>query len=778
MCKHFNSHTIVILTSILCLICSSVLQAQLPDPVSIWRFEEGSGKTAVDLGTGGHHGTLVGDVFFTQDEERGSVLAFGTGESYVDTHAGITELGGADFSMAAWIQTFQDGAAIVGKTNGDRTWSFHEKQFYLSPGTEQGSPVAGGVHFYGNQAGEIWGATPVNTGMWHHVCVTWDNDTDEQHIYVDGELDDLSPVWVYYGGRGDNVDDVVRIGYDGSGNTSADFSGRMDDVAIFDVTLTPEQVLELMHLPLPENASSPLPYDKATDLLPQEIVLSWTPGPSAKTHNVYFGVSFEDVNNASVDNPLGVLASEAQSDTSYEPGLLEYGPTYYWRVDEVTGAPDYAVIKGEVWRFSTEAVALPITGVVATASSSDRSHDPSKTIDGSGLNEMNQHSTLADDMWLSAPGTPAWIQYEFDKAYKLHEMRVWNANQALEFLFAFGVKDVVVETSVNGVDWTVVEGATQFAQGTGSPTYEHNTTIDLAGLVAKYVKININSGWGFAGIYSLSEVQFLAIPTSARYPQATIEKSMEVVLDWRAGREAVSHDLYIGTDPDNLPLVDTLEDKPYNAGVLSYGTTYFWRVDEVNLAATPALHEGDTWSFVMPDYAVVDDFESYDDNCARIFFAWQDGFGHNGSEECSVAPYNGNGTGSLVGNANVPFAERSIVNSGNQSMPLSYDGFGSETKSQIVTPGDWSQGGAQTLVLFFTGLADNASGQVYIKINGSKVVHSSTSAIQSGDWQQWNIDLASIGTNLGNITSLELGVDSNGSGTVFVDDIRLYRVAP
>jgi len=80
--------------------------------------------------------------------------------------------------------------------------------------------------------------------------------------------------------------------------------------------------------------------------------------------------------------------------------------------------------------------------------------------------------------------------------------------------------------------------------------------------------------------------------------------------------------------------------------------------------------------------------------------------------------------------------------------------------------------------LFFTGLADNASGQVYIKINGSKVVHSSTSAIQSGDWQQWNIDLASIGTNLGNITSLELGVDSNGSGTVFVDDIRLYRVAP
>jgi hypothetical protein len=778
MCKHFNSQTTVVLASILCFVFGSIVQAALPDPISMWRFEEGSGETAVDAGIGGHHGTLVGDVSFVQDEERGSVLEFGTSESYIDTHAGITELGNADFSMAAWIHTFQDGAAIVGKTNDDREWSFHEKQFYLSAGTEQGAPVAGGAHFYGNQAGEIWGATPVNGGGWQHVCVTWDNDTDEQHIYVNGELDDLSPVWVYYGGRGDNVGDVVRIGYDGSGNSTADFSGRMDDVAIFDVTLTPEQVLELMHLPLPENASSPLPYDRATDLLPQEIVLSWTPGPSANTHNVYFGMSFADVNDASVSNPLGVLASETQSDTSYAPGLLEYGQTYYWRVDEVKGAPDFAVIKGAVWSFATEAVGLPIATVMATASSSDRSHDPSRTIDGSGLNEMNQHGTLADDMWLSAPGSPAWIQYEFDKAYKLHEMRVWNANQALEFLFAFGVKDVVVETSVDGVDWTVVEGATQFAQGTGSPTYEHNTTIDLAGLLAKYVRININSGWGFAGIYSLSEIKFLTIPTSARYPQATVEESMEVVLDWRAGREAVQHELYLGTDPDNLPLVDTLEENQYSAGVLTYGSTYFWRVDEVNQAASPTRYEGDLWSFVIPDFAVVDGFESYDDNCNRVFFVWQDGWGHNGEEDCGVAPFNGNGTGSLVGNANAPFAERSIVYSGNQSMPLGYDGFGSETDKHSVVPANWAQGGAETLVLFFSGLPENASGQIYVKVNGAKVVHSSTSAIQSPDWQQWNIDLASIGTDLSNITSLSLGVDSSGPGTVYVDDIRLYRVAP
>ena len=111
-------------------------------------------------------------------------------------------------------------------------------------------------------------------------------------------------------------------------------------------------------------------------------------------------------------------------------------------------------------------------------------------------------------------------------------------------------------------------------------------------------------------------------------------------------------------------------------------------------------------------------------------------------------------------------------------MPLGYDGFGSESESQVVVPGNWSQGGAETLVLFYAGLPDNATGQMYVKINGSKVAHSDAGAIQASEWQQWNIDLASIGTDLSNITSLKLGVDSSGQGTVFVDDIRLYRVAP
>ncbi|MCP4453809.1 MAG: hypothetical protein GY809_20295, partial [Planctomycetes bacterium] len=117
MSKHSRSRTNMVLAALICCICSAAVQAELPDPVSLWRFEEGTGQSAADTGTGGFHGTLVGNVIFVEDEERGSVLEFGTNESFVDTNAWITDVGDADFSMAAWIQTSQDGAPIVGKSN-------------------------------------------------------------------------------------------------------------------------------------------------------------------------------------------------------------------------------------------------------------------------------------------------------------------------------------------------------------------------------------------------------------------------------------------------------------------------------------------------------------------------------------------------------------------------------------------------------------------------------------------------------------------------------------
>jgi hypothetical protein len=96
-------------------------------------------------------------------------------------------------------------------------------------------------------------------------------------------------------------------------------------------------------------ASYPRPYYDAEGVDPN-VVLSWTPGDMATSHDVYFGTSFEDVNDAvdpNVDPGRG-----RQDSNSYAPeGLLEFGVTYYWRIDEVVGND---ACKGSVRHFTVD----------------------------------------------------------------------------------------------------------------------------------------------------------------------------------------------------------------------------------------------------------------------------------------------------------------------------------------------------------------------------------------------------------------------------------------
>jgi len=201
-------------------------------------------------------------------------------------------------------------------------------------------------------------------------------------------------------------------------------------------------------------AQGPNPEDEATDM-PRDAVLSWTPGlfaPAVNGHIVYFSESLDDVGNG--------IGGVAQSAASYTPPQrLDFGKTYYWRVDEVNAPPDSTVHEGSVWSFTTEPVGYPIAGenIIAIASSSNNADTvPENTINGtdSGLDENDLHTDNDKDMWLSNMDgpQPTWIQYEFDKVYKLHEMWVWNHNTSLEPAVGFGIREAVIEYSTDGTN--------------------------------------------------------------------------------------------------------------------------------------------------------------------------------------------------------------------------------------------------------------------------------------------------------------------------------------
>ncbi|MBN1361859.1 MAG: hypothetical protein JW993_14780 [Sedimentisphaerales bacterium] len=530
-------------------------------------------------------------------------------------------------------------------------------------------------------------------------------------------------------------------------------------------------------LPLdPALASRPTPANGATDVR-QDAILSWTPGETAARHNVYFGTSFEDVNTAGPGDAPDLLVSQGQQAATYQPtDVLTLGQTYYWRVDEVEAGG--AVHRGMIWQFTVEPVGYPVENIIATASDFAAGSEPEKTVDRSGLDDSDQHSDENADMWLTSDEQtgPLWIQYEFDRVYRLEELWIWNANVEYELYLNFGVKDVTIEYAVDANEWTPL-GTYTLAKGSGLPTYAHNNTIDFDGVLAKYVRINVDSGSGGART-GLSEVRFFQNPYYAREPQPASGATgidPDVVLSWRPGRGAATHEVHLSADEqavvDSAALVGTAVDNSYQPGSLELETTYYWKVNEVDEAGVSMAWGSDIWSFSTPPYLVVDDFESYSgDDGHEIFNTWIDG-------------YNVAGNGSQVGHDNPPYVERTITHAGAQSMPFSYNNTVgvtiSEAQLELEVPQDWTASGVQTLVLYFRGVLGNASGQLYLKVNGvRKDYPGSAASLAAPLWKQWNIDVASLGAGAKSVKTVVIGVSGTGTGLLYFDDVRLYRTAP
>ena len=619
--------------------------------------------------------------------------------------------------------------------------------------------------------------------QWIELKLVIDVDNDWLEQYYNGKLFSAR-AWAYSG-----TSQIQSIDLYGNGASSVYY----DDIKIQD------------YLSSLITAHNPSPESDATDV-PRDSVLAWEPGLFAQTRNVYFGTDPNAVADATLDEPLGVLVSQDQTEMTFDPeGYLEFGQTYYWRVDEVNGAPDNTVYTGEVWNLTAEPYSIQIPGDAITVTASSFSNEfstPQKTVDGSGLGEDNTHAANPEDMWFTATvDLDPWIQFEFDTVKQLDTMRVWNSNGAAESALGWGVKDVEIVYSVDGEDWTVLADANQFSRAPGLGTYDQFDEIAFGRAAARFVRLNIQSNWG--GIlmsYSLSEVQFAMIPVQARFPEpasGALDVAPNSVVAWRAGREAAQHTIYMSEDANAVAdgLAPSVSSSTNSLDLtsldLQLGDTVFWRVDEVNEAEPTTVWAGPVWSLSTAAALVVDDFESYGNASPdRPFQTWLDGVGYSADEFFPVE-FTGNGTGAAVGHDiwslssphyNGQIMEKTLTLPGSgQSLPVYYTNTGGSA-SQIdrtwTLAQAWSGHGIQTLVVNFMGQEDNTGGPLFVEINGEKVTYPDNADLSLPEWHQWNVDLASMGIDISAVTSMSIGVEGVGSGLIYVDDIGLYREAP
>ena len=510
----------------------------------------------------------------------------------------------------------------------------------------------------------------------------------------------------------------------------------------------------------PMTAYNPFPFDGGKFVAP-DATLSWTSGFGAKVHYVYFGSSFDEVNDAA-----GALPQAA---ATYNPGPLAVNTTYYWRVDEFNGGE---TLKGDVWTFKTRSE-ITITdpdligwwkfdegfGDSALDWSGYENHGTlggnPQWVEGAmngGLNLVNGGyvaiNGVVDDLTSNDFTLSVWI-----KTTQAGEGNVFASNDSSSghvLLFGIDDGDVYVDDgpsttfppTVNDDQWHMI---TFVKDGSKITLYTDAVQI---GTITTSIDVTTETRWSIGQewdgstpsdfyVGAVDDVRFYNKPLTqaevaeltrgdllvAWNPKPGNKTTMDVEqakqpLAWSPGDQATGHDVYFGMDLAAVENADSSDTsgvyRGQQAGTsfsptesLEWGTgPYYWRIDEINPDAT--VSTGGVWNFMIADHLIVEDFESYDAEDNQLWYSWHDGLGYGAP---GVPPYfAGNGTGAAVGDENTnSYTEQTIVHGGGQSMPISYNnnkqGFArySETEFTLTAPRDWTQYDVAELSIWFRG---------------------------------------------------------------------------
>jgi len=308
--------------------------------VGYWKFDEGSGKVAVDSSGYGNNGTLNGTPGWVAGQ-IGGALDFDGSTDFVeipnDDSLSLTD----EITIAAWTNMRSNASgemAIVSKGG----WAANDLPYEL---TETPGDVIF-WQFYNDAGRDTCSPDSPAVNEWHHITATYDGTIFK--CYIDGVL---AEEWAYVGKMPVNTASVT-IGMRSRGGTF--FNGMIDEVAIFNQALTEEEIPGLMlGIGGFGPASQPSPAD-GTLHSDTWVTLSWRPGDFAVSHDVYMGENFDNVNDGT-----GGTFRVNQATTFYVAGFpgfaypdgLVPGMTYYWRIDEVNDADPNSPWKGKVWSF-------------------------------------------------------------------------------------------------------------------------------------------------------------------------------------------------------------------------------------------------------------------------------------------------------------------------------------------------------------------------------------------------------------------------------------------
>lgn len=479
---------------------------------------------------------------------------------------------------------------------------------------------------------------------------------------------------------------------------------------------------------------NPEPANGATGVK-QTPFLCWSPADKAVLHDVYLGIDENAVADAHIAT-AGIYQGR-QNTTSYAPGELQWGKTYYWRIDEVDNLNPQSVWKGDVWSFTT-ADYITIDDYESYDDYDNRIFET--WIDGFGYTDPqpghrgnNTGSTIG---YVDPPFTEQTIIHGGKQSmpfgynnvtwpfYSMAE-RTWDVPQdwtrdgvkALTLWFR-GLPKCVGSFSFD----EKIDAYTMTANGKGIGGqfdqfhYAYKRLSGTGAIVAKVISVSNTSGWAKAGVMIRDTLEpDSAFSSMYITPNNGCRFQARFVKGANSGIDNVTDE----QKDIKVPYWVKLERKTGNSFMAYYSS---------NPAAEP-------WHPMASNPQII--AMSSDVYIGLALTS------HNINEECVAQ-----------------FANAAITG---------------------TVSGQWTSKDI--------GIVSNSVERLYVAVEdpagkSKEVSHPDTNATVLNTWQEWNIDLkefSNAGINLSRVKKVYIGVGDKdspkpgGTGTLYFDDFRLYR---
>ncbi len=584
--------------------------------------------------------------------------------------------------------------------------------------------VNGGRLRFDTNGGNVQGDTNVLDNQWHHVALTVQANatisSGDITFYLDGQDDTRTSSDTDVINITSNFD--VKFGQMYDFSSSRWFIGTIDDVRIYSKILTPEEIEKTMAGD-PRLSWNPKPVHASTPNIDDIVPFSWSAGDLAASHDVYFGIDKIAVTDADTSDTTGIYQGR-QNNTGYSPSeRLEYNQTYFWRVDEYN--TDETISKGRLWSFT-------VADFIVVDDFEDYNDYPPDRIFDEWM-----------DGWDNSTINGALVGYE-DPPFT-EQTIVHGGAQSMPLFYDNNLKYSEATLPLTSVrDWTRQGVKTLSLWFRGHPDTFSTFTEGPAGTYT----ITARSGdiWGQSDSFHYVFKQLTGIGSIiAKVESATnTNNAAKIGVMIRDTLAPDSKHAFTFIRPDG--------GIRFNRRTVPFGDT------------TNSVENG----LEFPHWVKLDR------DAAGVFTA------SHSSDGITWVPVNDLNLGS---SANIPM--NATVNIGLAVSSNNTEETIEAVFSNITTTGNVT-GQWQSLDI---DIPRNDVERMYVSVsnaggNPAVVYHPDPAATQIATWTEWIIDLqefADKGINLANVDKLSIGFGDRdntlpgGAGTMYFDDIRLYR---